>query len=54
MEVLERVSLGPQHSLHLVRVSDRILLIGTAPSACTLLDTPAALPAAQNLARTAP
>jgi flagellar biosynthetic protein FliO len=54
MEVLERVSLGPQHSLHLVRVSDRILLIGTAPSACTLLDTPASSPAAQNLARTAP
>jgi flagellar biosynthetic protein FliO len=41
VEVLERVSLTPQHALHLVRVSDKVLLIGTAPSGCTLLNEPA-------------
>jgi len=41
LEILERVSLTPQHSLHLVRVSGKILLIGTAPSACSLLEMPA-------------
>ena len=40
MEVLERVPLTPQHTLHLVRVSDKFLLIGTAPSSCTLLNEP--------------
>jgi flagellar biogenesis protein FliO len=42
LEVLERVALTPQHALHLVRVSDRTVLIATAPSSCTLLDAPAA------------
>jgi len=41
VEVLERVPLTPQHALHLVRVSDKLLLIGTAPSGCTLLQEPA-------------
>jgi flagellar biosynthetic protein FliO len=40
MEVLERVPLTPQHALHLVRVCGKVLVIGTAPSGCTLLDTP--------------
>jgi flagellar biogenesis protein FliO len=43
MEVLERVSLTPQHAVHLVRVADRTVLIATAPSSCTLLDAPIAL-----------
>jgi|HubBroStandDraft_4_1064222.scaffolds.fasta_scaffold760999_2 flagellar biogenesis protein FliO len=38
LEVLERVSLTPQHALLLVRVSDRTVLIATAPSSCTLLE----------------
>ena len=38
LEVLERVPLTPQHSLHLVRIAGKVVLIGTAPSACTLLD----------------
>jgi flagellar biosynthetic protein FliO len=42
MEVLERVPLTPQHAIHLVRVSGKVVLIGTAPSSCTILD--AALP----------
>jgi flagellar biogenesis protein FliO len=39
LEVIERVSLGPQHSLHLVRPGDRMLLIATAPNSCQILDT---------------
>ena len=39
LQVIERLPLTPSHSLHLVRVADRILLIGVAPSGCTLLDT---------------
>ena len=45
LEVLERIPLTPQHALHLVRVSDRTVLIATAPSSCTLLDAPVALDA---------
>jgi flagellar biogenesis protein FliO len=57
MEVLERVQLTAQHSLHLVRVSDRTVLIATAPSSCTLLDapvtleTPGAVPLSRDLFR---
>jgi flagellar biosynthetic protein FliO len=43
LEVLERVPLTPQHALHLVRVADRTVLIATAPSSCTLLDSPVTL-----------
>jgi flagellar biogenesis protein FliO len=39
MEVLERVPLTPQHAIHLVRVSGKVVLIGTAPSSCTILDS---------------
>jgi flagellar biogenesis protein FliO len=38
LEVLERVSVTPQHALVLVRVADRTVLIATAPSSCTLLE----------------
>jgi flagellar biogenesis protein FliO len=39
LEVLERIPLTPHHALHLVRISDKVVLIGTAPSACALLDS---------------
>jgi flagellar biosynthetic protein FliO len=39
MKVLERMALGPQHALHLVRVGDRTLLISTAPGSCRLIDS---------------
>jgi flagellar biogenesis protein FliO len=42
MEVIERVPLTPHHAIHLVRVSGKVVLIGTAPSSVTILD--AALP----------
>jgi flagellar biosynthetic protein FliO len=38
LQVIERLPLTPSHSLHLVRLADRVLLIGVAPSGCTLLD----------------
>lgn len=38
LEVLERVALGPQHTLHLVRVSGREVLVGTSPASCRLLE----------------
>ena len=38
LEVVERVSLGPHHSLHLVRAGARLLLVATAPNSCQLLD----------------
>ncbi len=37
IEVVERCSLTPQHSVHLVRVAGRMLLIGVAPNNCQLL-----------------
>jgi flagellar biosynthetic protein FliO len=37
MEVIERVALGPQHALHMVRVGDRTVVVATAPSSCRLL-----------------
>lgn len=43
MELLERVPLTPQHSLHLVRVEDRLVLIGISPSGCASLDCFAAV-----------
>ncbi|HZL57041.1 MAG TPA: flagellar biosynthetic protein FliO [Bryobacteraceae bacterium] len=37
MEVVERVALSPQHSLHLVRVGGRSVVVATAPGSCQLL-----------------
>jgi len=55
LEVLDRLPLTAQHSLHLVRVSGRVVLIATAPSACSVLDTPVTkemTALSQDLART--
>jgi len=38
MQAIERLSLTPQHSLHLVSVSGRVLLIAVSPGGCSLLD----------------
>jgi len=43
LEVIERLPLSPQHAVHLVRVADRVVLIGTAPSGCAILDASAVL-----------
>lgn len=39
LEVVDRLILTPHHSLHLVRMADRTLLIGLSPSSCTLLES---------------
>jgi flagellar biosynthetic protein FliO len=39
LESLERLALSPQHTLHLVRVQDRALLIGAHSGGCTLLES---------------
>jgi flagellar biogenesis protein FliO len=38
LEVMDRVSLGPQHALHLVRAGGRVLMVVTGPNSCQLLD----------------
>jgi flagellar biosynthetic protein FliO len=42
MQVLERVPLTANHSLHLVRIQDRVILIGVSPSGCQQIDSFAA------------
>ncbi len=34
MQVLEKIALSPQHSLHLVNVRNAVFLIGVSPSGC--------------------
>jgi flagellar biogenesis protein FliO len=47
LEVLDRLPLTAQHSLHLVRCVDRVILIAVSPSGCQLLEqAPGALPPA--------
>jgi flagellar biogenesis protein FliO len=36
--LIERLPLSAQHAVHLLRVADRALLIGTGPSGCTLIE----------------
>jgi len=38
LEVVERLSLGPQHALIVVRAGGRTLLVGTAPNSCQILE----------------
>ena len=39
LESVERLTLGPQHSVHLVRVAGRALLLGTSPAGCSVLES---------------
>ena len=39
VQVLERVPLTAHHSLHLVRVQDRTILIGVSPSGCSRIES---------------
>lgn len=38
LESVERLALGPQHSLHLVRLAGRGLLVGISPAGCAVLE----------------
>ena len=37
LEYVERLALGPQQTLHLVRVGDTELLLASSPAGCTLV-----------------
>ena len=39
MEALERLPLGPQHSLHLVRIGRIAAVVSCSPGGCSLLHT---------------
>jgi flagellar biosynthetic protein FliO len=39
LECLERLPLGPQHTLHLVRMGETELLVASSPSGCVLLES---------------
>ena len=41
LRAVERLPLGPQHTLHLVRFDGRALLVSSSPSGCALLDASA-------------
>ena len=38
MQTVERLALSPQHSLHLVNVDGRALLIAVSPGGCSVLN----------------
>ena len=39
LEVIDRLMLTPHHSVHLIRLADRTLLVGLSPNGCHLLET---------------
>jgi len=39
MRVIERVHLTPQHSLHLVNLGNRTILVAASPSNCQILES---------------
>ena len=38
LQVLERISLGPQHALCLVRIDDRHVVVTTSPASCRIVE----------------
>jgi flagellar biosynthetic protein FliO len=39
LECLERLPLGPQHTLHLVRLGETVLLVASSPGGCALVQS---------------
>jgi flagellar biogenesis protein FliO len=39
LECLERLPLGPQHTLHLVRLGETALLVASSPGGCALMQS---------------
>lgn len=39
LEVIGRLALTPQHSVHLIRLADRVLLVGLSPNGCNVLES---------------
>jgi flagellar biogenesis protein FliO len=50
LQSLERLPLTPQHSLHLIRVYGRIVLIAVSPGGCSVLDGSGCTTAAEERA----
>lgn len=48
LRALERLPLTPQHSLHLVAIGKRVVLIAVSPGGCTLLEGDWELPEEQQ------
>jgi flagellar biosynthetic protein FliO len=42
LECLERLPLGPQHTLHLVRLGETTLLVASSPGGCALIGSASA------------
>jgi flagellar biogenesis protein FliO len=40
LQSIERLSLTPHHSLHLVRVDDRTVMVAVSPTSCTVTEMP--------------
>jgi flagellar biogenesis protein FliO len=38
LESIERMPLGPHHTLHLVRLGERAFVVASSPSGCALLE----------------
>ena len=45
LEAMERLQLGPQHSLHLVRMGQTLAVVSCSPGGCSILQ---ALPDSEN------
>lgn len=39
LEVLDHLVLTPHHSIHLIQLADRTLLVGLSPNGCNLLES---------------
>lgn len=39
LECVERLALGPQHAIHLIRMGGRGLLVTSSPSGCALMES---------------
>jgi len=39
LEAVERLPLGPQHSLHLIRLGEQALVVACSPAGCRVLAT---------------
>jgi hypothetical protein len=53
LETLERLTLTPQHTLHVLRLRNRQIVVATHPQGCTVLDQCQAAPEAEVASRRA-
>ena len=51
MRAIEQLRLTPQHSLHMVQVGERVLLVALSPGGCSVLSAEAQLPKESRVGR---